>query len=234
MAKRGLFVGLMTLDLIYLADAPPVANQKIVAQETTIAAGGPATNAAIAFQSLGNSATILGALGQHPMTQIIRADLEQYEVSIVDLDPNRIDFPPVSSIVVTKATGDRSVVSINAVKSQIQTDVIPVDVLDSIDVILIDGHQMPVGAAIAQAAKQQGIPVVIDGGSWKPGLETVLPWIDYAICSANFRPPDDQDVFEFLKSFGIKAIAITHGNQAIEAEMEGDRFQITVPQGVVA
>lgn len=62
MAKHGLFVGLVTLDLIYLADAPPNANQKIVAQETTIAAGGPATNAAIAFQHLGNSATLISTL----------------------------------------------------------------------------------------------------------------------------------------------------------------------------
>lgn len=230
MGKRGLFVGLVTLDLIYLADAPPLANQKIVAEATSIAGGGPATNAAIAFQALGNSATILGALGQHPMTQLIRADFDQVGVSIVDLDPTRFDSPPVSSIVVTKSTGDRAVVSINAVKSQISPDAIPVDILDRADVVLIDGHQMLVGAAIAQAAKQRGIPVVIDGGSWKPGFETVLPWVDYAICSANFHPPHAQDVFEFLKAFGIQKIAITHGNQEIEAEIENDRFQITVPQ----
>ena len=47
MIKSGLFVGLITLDLIYLADSPPKNNQKLVATDYTVAAGGPATNAAV-------------------------------------------------------------------------------------------------------------------------------------------------------------------------------------------
>ena len=50
---RGLFVGLTTLDLIYHADHPPQANQKVVAKDMMFAAGGPATNAAVAFAALG-------------------------------------------------------------------------------------------------------------------------------------------------------------------------------------
>jgi len=52
-----------------------------------------------------------------------------------------------------------------------------------IDIVLIDGHQIAAGQAIAQVAKANNIPVIIDGGSWKPGFETVLPWANYAICS---------------------------------------------------
>lgn len=48
----GLFVGLITLDVMYLTPHLPAPNQKIVAQDYAIAAGGPATNAAIAFQYL--------------------------------------------------------------------------------------------------------------------------------------------------------------------------------------
>ena len=227
--KRGLFVGLVTLDLIYLAEASPLANQKIVAKESAIAAGGPATNAAVAFRALRNSATILGGLGQHPMTQLIRADLEQCGVEMVDLDADRTESPAVSSIVVTEATGDRSVVSMNAVKSQMNRDRIPDHILDRIDVVLIDGHQMQVGAEIARAAKKKNIPVVIDGGSWKAGFEMVLPFVDYAICSANFKPPTDRETFEFLASFGIPQIAVTHGNAAIAA-WQTEPFQIEVPQ----
>ncbi|MBD1846148.1 sugar kinase [Cyanobacteria bacterium FACHB-63] len=226
MAKHGLFVGLVTLDLIYLADAPPLANQKIVAQDTTIAAGGPATNAAIAFQQLGNSATLIAAIGSHPICHLIRSDLQACGVQTVDLAPTKTESPPVSSIVVTKSTGDRAVVSINAVRSQIDPDCISPDILDDIDVVLIDGHQMAIGAKLAEEAQARNIPVVIDAGSWKPGFETVLPWVDYAICSANFHPPTDQSVFEYLRSFGISHIAITHGNNAIELP----ETQINVPQ----
>lgn len=232
MSKRGLFVGLVTLDLIYLADAPPSANQKIVAKETTIAAGGPATNAAIAFQHLGSSATLIGAIGSHPICHLIKSDLETCGVQIIDLDPTKTESPPVSSIVVTQSTGDRAVVSINAVKSQVMIDC--ENLLADIDIVLIDGHQMQLGAKIAKLARDRNIPVVIDGGSWKPGFETVLPYVDYAICSANFKPPTDQTVFDYLQGFGISNIAITQGKNAVTVTCaEGNELQtlkIDVPK----
>jgi hypothetical protein len=40
----GLFVGMTTLDLIYLAPQLPRSDEKIVAIDSSTAAGGPATN----------------------------------------------------------------------------------------------------------------------------------------------------------------------------------------------
>ncbi|MGJ5628583.1 sugar kinase [Nostoc sp. CALU 1950] len=219
-SDRGLFVGLITLDLIYLADSPPQNNQKIVAIDYTVAAGGPATNAAVTFNYLGNNqATVLGIVGSHPMTQLIRGDLANYKVAIADLEPTTDLVPPISSIIVTQTTGERAVVSINAVKTQASTAFIPPDILQNVDIVLIDGHQMEVSYSIAQMAKAKNIPVVIDGGSWKPGFEQILPFVDYAICSANFYPPNCQtgeDVFSYLGGFDIPHIAITHGQKPIE------------------
>lgn len=48
MSKKALFVGLITIDLVYLTAALPHHNQKIVASNYTVTAGGPGTNAAIA------------------------------------------------------------------------------------------------------------------------------------------------------------------------------------------
>lgn len=216
---KGLFVGLVTLDLIYLAQSPPRNNQKIVAADYTVTAGGPATNAAVTFSHLGNQSELLGVVGSHPMTQLIRGDLEKYQVEIIDLDPATTNPPPVSSIIVTQASGKRAVISINAVKTQANSQAIPPDILQNVDIVLIDGHQMTVGIEIAQTAKANNIPVVIDGGSWKPGFDKLLPFVDYAICSANFHPPNCQtqeQVFTYLSEFGIPHIAITHGEQPIK------------------
>ncbi len=218
-SDHGLFVGLVTLDLIYLADSAPKNNQKIVATDYTVAAGGPATNAAVTFNYLGNQATVLGVVGSHPMTQLIRGDLANYKIAIADLEPSTDLAPPVSSIIVTQATGERAVISINAVKTQASSASIPPDILQNVDIVLIDGHQMAVSYSIAQMAKAKNIPVVIDGGSWKPGFEQILPFVDYAICSANFYPPNCQtkeDVFTYLGGFEIAHIAITHGQKPIE------------------
>ncbi|MGB3557366.1 MAG: sugar kinase [Geitlerinemataceae cyanobacterium] len=230
--KTGLFVGLVTLDSIYLAEHFPGSNQKIVASDYTIAAGGPATNAAVTFSHLGNCATLMGVVGCHPMTELIRSDLAECGVTLTDLDRDRRNLPTISSIIVTRNTAQRAVVSVNATKSQVDGTVLPPNVWQSVDIVLLDGHQMAIGREVAIEARERGIPVVLDGGSWKTGFDTVLPYINYAICSENFQPPSCQnreDVFAYLKSFNISSIAITQGENSIQFFDRGARGTIAVP-----
>jgi sugar/nucleoside kinase (ribokinase family) len=231
--RRGLFIGLVTLDLIYLAESPPTANQKIVAIATTMAAGGPATNAAVTFSYLGSQGVILGAVGQHPMAQSIRADVQNWGAILLDLTPDRTESPPVSSIIVTRSTGDRAVVSLNAKNTPVAANPELDVLLDGVEIVLIDGHQMEVGAAIAQRAANRGIPVVVDAGSWKPGFENVLLWTTYAICSENFLPPSCRSLEEvvlYLSQFGIPHVAVTGGGGAIAYLSKGDIGIIEVPR----
>ncbi|MGC1248440.1 MAG: PfkB family carbohydrate kinase [Spirulinaceae cyanobacterium] len=230
--NRGLFIGLTTFDIIYLSSQFPQPNQKVVATDYTMAAGGPATNAAVTFAYLGNEAHLLAVLGQHPLVNLIKTDLEIYNINLWDLQPDKTTTPPLSSTITTQGTGERAVISLNAAKSQASPQQIPAHIFDDIDIILIDGHQMAVSVAIASEAKDQGIPVVMDGGSWKPGLEKVLPFVDYAICSGNFYPPGchhQKDIEDYLLGLGIKNIAITQGEKPIEYLVAGERGTIKVP-----
>ena len=54
----GVFVGLATLDVIHRITAPPAVNEKITARQQFVAAGGPATNAAVTFAALGGRADL--------------------------------------------------------------------------------------------------------------------------------------------------------------------------------
>lgn len=228
--SRGLFVGLTTLDVVYLSDRFLAKNQKLVAQDYLTVAGGPATNAAVAFNHLANQSKLMTVLGQHPLTQLIKSDLAQHSIEIADLMPHKVDTPPISSIIVTAATGERAIISINAVKSQAKS-LIAEDLLTDIDIVLIDGHQLEASLAIAKIAHRKQIPVAIDGGSWKPGLEKILTYVDYAVCSANFLPPqcqDSDDVFDFLQSQGIDRIAITQGEKPIRYLESQTRSEIEV------
>ncbi|WP_404789781.1 PfkB family carbohydrate kinase [Altericista sp. CCNU0014] len=233
MGNCGLFVGLTTLDLIYSVPHLPQSNEKQVAADMAIAAGGPATNAAVTFRHFDNEAILLGAVGQHPLAGLVRADLAAQRVELWDLRPEGADPPPLSSILVTEQTGDRAVISRNAVRLQVAARQIPSDILDGVDIVLIDGHQLEASVAIAKAAQQQNIPVVLDGGSWKRGLEAVLPFVTYAICSANFSPPDalsPSDTIQYLRETApIQTIAITHGGDPIRYWTRGETGEITVP-----
>lgn len=233
MAKNGLFIGMVTLDLVYLSPKLPANNEKIAALDSTVCAGGPATNAAVAFSYLGDRATLLGVVGTHPITQLIRGDLEDQKVILADLAPTMTAPPPVSSIIVTQGTGDRAVISLNATKIQASREQLPTDLETLVDIVMVDGHQIAASHAIAQFAKANHIPVVMDGGSWKPGLETLLPFVDYGICSANFYPPNchtHEEAIAYLTTQGIPHIAITHGEKPIQYLSLGQSGQVSVPQ----
>jgi sugar/nucleoside kinase (ribokinase family) len=228
---NGLFVGLTTLDLIYLTDRVPDSDRKIVAKEQEIAAGGPVTNAAITFSHLGDRAKLLTFLGDRSVSQLIRQDLDAFSIEIKDLNLDSSFSPSVSSIIVTESTGERAVVSTNATKIQASLDRLPENILEGVDIVLIDGHLMEIGASIASIAKEKDIPVVIDGGSWKNGWENVLPYVDYAICSADFYPPncrDRNDVWKYLTAYNIPYIAITNGEKSIECWHENQIEKLTV------
>ncbi|MGF1490200.1 MAG: sugar kinase [Prochloraceae cyanobacterium] len=231
MDKTGLFIGISTLDCIYLTEKMPKENQKIVALDQTISGGGPATNAAVTFSYLGNKSNLLTIIGNNPIGSLIKSDLANYSLKLIDITPERKETPAVSAIVVTKATGNRAVISINTTKFKATIEQIPQNILQGIDIILIDGHQMTISQEIARLAREQNIPVAIDGGSWKKDFDKVLPYVDYAVCSADFYPPncsDREQVFNYLKKFDIPNIAITNGDKAIEYLSRGERGKIAI------
>lgn len=231
---HGLFVGLITLDCIYQAQRPPQANEKLVAQDVMMAAGGPATNAAVAFSALGGTATLMAAVGQHPVTALLREDLTHVGVNVQDLAPQRQATPPVSSIVVSQASGERAVISRNAVGLQVEHH--PID-LTGIDIVLVDGHQMGLSHQVATAAKTSNIPVVVDAGSWKPGFDQVLSLATVVIASANFQPPDGQTdgqtALTYLQGLGIAYVAITHGEHPITVSDRGQVSELPVQSTAV-
>ncbi|MBN1927428.1 MAG: hypothetical protein JW798_16460, partial [Prolixibacteraceae bacterium] len=84
--------------------------------------------------------------------------------------------------------------------------------------VFIDGFYPEIAMPILQQARAKGIEVVFDGGSWKPHLPDILPFVDYAICSDNFHPPGCdtyQKIFDYILDQGVKEVAITRGEDNI-------------------
>jgi len=230
--KTGVFVGLITLDCIYRTRKPLEPNEKQVAEAMLLAAGGPATNAAIAFRALGNRAVLVGALGQHPLTAVVREDLAAQQVELIDLTPEATVPPPFSSIVVNTATGDRAVISRNAADRPQPDTAPPVDWLTDAACVLIDGHQLAMGRSLAQQARSANIPVIVDAGSWKPEFDTVLPLATVVVASANFCPPEgtpEAGAIAYLQSLGIPEIAVTRGDRPILFQTPTQSGKIPVP-----
>jgi sugar/nucleoside kinase (ribokinase family) len=220
---RVVCAGLATVDLVYRVDRIPAADEKAQALSVRIAAGGPATNAAVTAAALGADVTLVSAVGAHPLGDLIRADLAEHGVTLLDAAPDSPGPPPVSSVTVLAATGQRSIVSRNA--GDVAVGVPPGfdRVLADADVVLVDGHH----PALAVAAARGGRPLVVDAGSWRPVFAQVLPLADVVACSAAFRYPG-------TATHAIaRHVAVTNGPDPVRWWSDGRAGEVPVP-GVAA
>lgn len=232
MVRKALFAGLCTLDVAHLVDAVPGPDEKTVSRRQAVAAGGPAANAAAAFAHLGGTATLLTGVGTHPLAAGITADLAAAGVGLVDLAAASDEPPPLSSILVTAATGERSVVSRNARGRSLAPPPDLREHIERVDAIEVDGHHMEVALEAATVARGLGRLTVFDGGSWKPGTEELLPRVDVAVCSADFRPPGTSSadqVLDALLSAGASWAAVSAGAAPIRWAGGARSGQVAVP-----
>lgn len=180
--------GLTTVDVIQEVDEIPGPNEKVVARSATLTFGGPAANAAATAVAVGAHARLVTAVGSGPVADLALAGLADCGVEVVDLARGTGAAPAVSTVLVTASSGERAVVSVNATRAGALA-AMPMDVLDGVDVVLVDGHHLETAIEVSRTARVAGVPVVLDGGSWKPGMERLLALVDQAIVSADFRVP---------------------------------------------
>ncbi len=229
---QGIFVGLSTIDIVYGVDEFPAPNAKVAARSQSILVGGPATNAAIAFAHFGGQATLVSAIGRHPLVQAIRQELERYSVQLIDLNPDFGDVPVISSAAVDRA-GRRNVVSANAARFITPAAEVNRKLCERASITLVDGHFMKACQAWASAARANGVSVVLDGGSWKDGTEELLKSVQTAICSADFLPPgctSKDDVVQFLKDRSVANIAVTDGANPVHFASGQSSGTLRVPE----
>lgn len=213
----GLFAGLSTLDLVFRVQGYPKQNSKNIVSEKGLYAGGPAANAAVAFAAMGGRARLETAIGRRHLAAMIREDLESAGVEVLDRLPDYDDLPPLSSILVSSPGGDRTAVS-SAATGFPEIPAAPADFEPEPDVLLIDAHLLEMCASAARRARERSVPVVLDGGSWKPGMEGILATVDYAVCSEHFFPPGcatPQETLADLRSRGVAYRAVTCGERPI-------------------
>jgi len=111
---HGLFAGLTTLDVAHGLDSAPDPLTKTTSTAHLLAAGGPATNAAVTFEALcrvargcgtgigdegdqdeGGAASLLTAVGRGPLADVVLADLADAGVEVLDATgvPERGESP---------------------------------------------------------------------------------------------------------------------------------------------
>ena len=232
----GVFVGLATLDVIHRIVKAPAVNQKITSTAQFVAAGGPAANAAVTFAALGGDAILVTALGDDPVAELVRAELAEYGISVVDAAAGTTRAVPVSAVSVVESTGDRSVVSLDAVNSDATPPGGLEDLVADADVMLVDGHHPLVARAAVRHAAARATTVVVDAGRWKPVMSDVIPYATDMVCSNDFRMPGTDNpgsTAAALVRSGVRTVVTTHGGDPVDWWSDGESGSVPVEPVVV-
>lgn len=219
-------VGLTTLDVVQWVDTLPQPNTKLVASAFNFDVGGCAANAARVAAALGCRVRLVSGLGGSDLAGLARARLPGVE--IIDLAAPEHTIA-ISSVLVTP-DGGRAVVSRNtaALTSARRADP---GVLAGAAAVLYDGHLLDASVGLAQSAPASTLQL-LDGGSWKQGLERLLPHLDAAVVSADFKVPGGTALGALpdLSGYGIAMLARSRGGDPVETLIAGATGQIPVPR----
>ncbi|GIF20798.1 ribokinase [Paractinoplanes tereljensis] len=219
-----LCVGLATVDLIYSVDRIPGVDEKAQATGFAVAAGGPAANAAVTAAALGTDVTLVTAVGAHALGDLIRADLQNHGVRVLDVSPDSSAPPPVSAITVLTGTGQRTIVSRNAGDVLVR---VPQEGLPDADLTLVDGHHPALAVAAARSARR----LVVDAGTWRPVFTEIFPFAEVVAASAAFRHPAEAAPTDeaLAAAIGAPHVVVTHGPDPVRWFSDPQSGTIPVP-----
>ncbi len=222
LTKRGLFIGLTGLDVVYYGSSFPKENCKTKYDKVATYCGGPACNAALTYALLGGDATLLTNVGSSSVGHMIKKDLEGYGIEVVDMCGD-FDIKNVSSIYVNTKTGERTILSgRNKVENEIDIRRAYL-AMKGCYFCLYDGHF----ARLDDFLITNKAPIILDLGNYDPRYEALLSEKAFPIASSAFAAGCDAEAL--FKEKGCRYYAITNGEKPIVYRVKDNYGEIEVP-----
>jgi len=218
---RIICLGLSALDITWQVDTLPRGGGKTRANDLHEGGGGMAANAAAAAAKLGASAQFWGRAGEDSAGHEMKTQLTALGV---DVSRFRLFAGARSSVsgIVVDARGERMIVNFRGADLPADPTWLPLDALAGTDAVLAD-PRWPEGAlALFGAARERGIPTVLDGDVADAAVfDMLLPHCDHAVFSepglagyaADASRVDDQ--LRFARSRGCRLAAVTLGEHGV-------------------
>ncbi len=179
-------IGSTVYDTLMVTDGFPTEDTKMEGIETKVQGGGPCATALVAAARLGISAGYMGTVGDDPFGRFMMDDLERWGVSTeyVRRIPDEISFHAV--VILNRRKATRTCVwSKGTVEAPKESDVNE-EALSHAKVLHLDGHMLEAAIHAAKRCNELGVKVSHDAGGTYPGVEKLMPYVDYLIPSEEF------------------------------------------------
>jgi sugar/nucleoside kinase (ribokinase family) len=216
-APTVLCAGMAVLDEVFRVERMPAANEKVLATAFQSVLGGCATNAAVAIARLGGRAQLAAALGaaDDAITAQILARVAHEGIAARAIVHVPDAATTVSGILID-AVGNRMIVARCDERLFGATVAAPNAVVSDIDVLLVDNWLPDLVVPICAAARERGIPVIMDGDGPIGASDALIGLATHLVFSADtLRTTTEQndlaDALASLRPHTEGFLAVTDG-----------------------
>jgi sugar/nucleoside kinase (ribokinase family) len=188
--------------------------------------GGQVATALHGVARLGLRAGYLGAVGDDDAAQRVLAPLEAAGVDVSRVKVVAGAATQLALILIDAASGERTIAWYRDPRLRLEPgDVDPAWIASARALHLDTGH-VAAATAAARAAREAGVPVVLDADAHVPGIEALLPSVDFPIVSRSFAEEPSGDVsvsaaLEALVRGGARMAVVTLGEEGAVARVGG-------------
>lgn len=180
---RAIALGAICATRIFQVDAVPALPAKVLAQRLVQVIDGMALSAACAFAKLGGQAAMWARLGDDAQGEAARAQLlaEGIDVSGLHVVPGSASS---QATVVVDARGERLVIPFHDPAVDRSAQWLPIEDLHEADIVLVDVRWVEGAEALLKAARQTGLPAMLDGDTApRDVLDRLVPLATHAVFS---------------------------------------------------
>jgi len=185
--------------------------------------GGQVGTALTALSRLGVRTGYVGLLGDDPAGHWLTRKFQGENVDTARLQLSSEIGTNVCLVLVDQATAARSILCHQRVRPG---DLMLADedraYIQSADVLHLDGQFMPAAVQAARWAKEAGTKICFDGNHPRPGLDELLPLVDWLVVAESFPMaqtglPDLSAAAHGLLSLGAELVVVTQGEMGCRA-----------------
>ena len=214
-------VGLGQASVDYLGRIPryPDEDEKVELEVLEIQCGGPASTAMVTLSRLGVATAFIGSFSDDSFGNAIRQGLDREGINahFSKVTPGyRSQFAFIS---ISPTHGKRTVFWHPCTAPQVAREDIDLSQFPKAQILHLD--DLMIGAALeaARQAKNRGLLVVLDAGTFREGILDVIPLVDVLIASERFHRPflgpdkGPEEALLTLFEYGPGEVIITRGHR---------------------
>lgn len=212
-------IGSTVYDTLMVVNRFPTEDTKMEGVETKVQGGGPCATALVAARKLGVSATYMGNIGNDPFGKFMMDDFQKWDVdtSYVNVIDDATSFHAV--VVLNLETSSRTCVWNRGTVPQPKPEDLDMEAISHAKVLHLDGHMLDAAIYAAKKCKELGVKVSHDAGGTYPGVENLMPYVDWLIPSEEFSlkmtgaATAEEAAQKLYDTYHPELVAVTQGSR---------------------